>query len=68
MQQETVFHVTAFGIEMPCIINNTEKVDISTLGVASEDKIDVHLHSKFTRNVERIEPALIFQFGNTYHT
>ena len=53
---------------MPRIIYNTEMVDISNLGVASEDKIEVLLHSKFTRNIERIEPALICQFGNTYHT
>ena len=59
VQHETVFHVSAFGIEMPCIINNTEKVDISTLGVASEDKVNVHLPSKFTRNIKRIEPPLI---------
>ena len=53
---------------MPRIIYNTEMVDISNLGVASEDKIEVLLHSKFTQNIERIEPALICQFGNTYHT
>ena len=54
-----VFHATEFGIEMPCIICNTEKVEISTLRVASEDKINVHLRSQFTHNMEWIELPLI---------
>ena len=37
-------------------------VDTSTLEIASEDKIKVHNHSKFTRNIELIEPPLICSY------
>ena len=43
---------------MPHIIYDTEKVDISTLGVACEEKY-VDRPSQLTRNIERIVAPLI---------